>query len=248
MRLDVKLPSEVAIASSAVDRSSPLPLYAQIARRLVAEVSRSAAEARFYGDEEVAQRFDVSRMTARQAIQQLVDEGFLRRVKGIGTFVAPGKIEERPLASFFDGAASDGRPMSVRVLALGTAPNEGVPPDPGLGANPVYVARLRLVGVVPIVLDHRYLPKALGQKLKRRDAETRSLLDWLKQSVDLDHVEMQVEALGADGDSAKHLRVLPGEPALVRHLRYIAKDGSVVMSGRSVYRGDVVRYGFSVPL
>lgn len=248
MRLDVKLPSEVGLASSAVDRSSPLPLYAQIARRLVAEVSRSAAEARFYGDEEVAQRFDVSRMTARQAIQQLVDEGFLRRVKGIGTFVAPGKIEERPLASFFDGSASDGRPMSVRLLAMGAAPKDGVPPDPGLGPNAVYVARLRLVGVVPIVLDHRYLPKRLGQKLKRRDAETRSLLDWLKQSVELDRVEMQVEALGADGDSAKHLRVLPGEPALVRHLRYVAKDGSVVMSGRSIYRGDVVRYGFSVPL
>lgn len=248
MRLDLKVPFPSGSSAGAVDRSSPLPLYAQIARRLVADVSRSPAAARFYGDEEVAQRFDVSRMTARQAIQQLVDEGFLRRVKGIGTFVAAGKIEERPLASFFDGAASDGRPMSVRLLALGAQQHEDVLPDPGLGADAIYVARLRLVGVVPIVLDHRYLPKALGQKLERRDAETRSLLDWLKQSVELDRVEMQVEALGADGDSAKHLRVLPGEPALVRHLRYIAKDGSVVMSGRSIYRGDVVRYGFSVPL
>lgn len=248
MRLDVKLPSEVEFAAGAVDRSSPLPLYAQIARRLVAELSRSAAEARFYGDEEVAERFEVSRMTARQAIKQLVDEGFLRRVKGIGTFVAAGKIEERSLASFFDGSASGGRPMTARVLAMGAKPRSDVPPDPALGANVVYIARLRHVGVVPIVLDHRYLPKRLGRRLKRADAESRSLLDWLKQSVVLDRVEMQVEAIGADGDSAKHLRILPGEPALVRHLRYVAKDGSVVMSGRSIYRGDVVRYGFSVPL
>jgi len=248
VRLDVKLPSEGEFAPAAVDRSSPLPLYAQIARRLVAEVSRSAAEARFYGDEEVADRFDVSRMTARQAIQQLVDEGFLRRVKGIGTFVAAGKIEERSLASFFDGSASGGRPMTARVLAMGAKPRADVPPDPALGANVLYIARLRLVGVVPIVLDHRYLPKRLGQRLKRADAESRSLLDWLKQSVVLDRVEMQVEAAGADAESAKHLRILPGEPALVRHLRYVAKDGSVVMSGRSIYRGDVVRYGFSVPL
>jgi len=248
VRLDVKLPSETDIAAGAVDRSSPLPLYAQIARRLVAEVSRSAAEARFYGDEEVAQRFDVSRMTARQAIQQLVDEGFLRRVKGIGTFVAPGKIEERSLASFFDGSASGGTPMTAEVLAMGAKPRADIPPDPELGANVLYIARLRLVGVVPIVLDHRYLPKRLGQRLKREDAERRSLLDWLKQSVTLDRVEMQVEATGADAESAKHLRILPGEPALVRHLRYVAADGSVVMSGRSIYRGDIVRYGFSVPL
>ena len=248
MRLDVKVLTEAEFASGAVDRSSPLPLYAQIARRLVAELSQSAAETRFYGDEEVAQRFDVSRMTARQAIKQLVDEGFLRRVKGIGTFVAAGKIEERSLASFFDGSASGGRPMTARVLAMGERPRADVPPDPALGGGVIYIERLRLVGVVPIVLDHRYLPKRLGRRLKRRDAESRSLLDWLKQSVVLDRVEMQVEAVGADAYSAKHLRILPGEPALVRHLRYVAKDGGVVMSGRSVYRGDVVRYSFSVPL
>jgi GntR family transcriptional regulator len=248
VRLDVKLPTETELAPGAVDRSSPLPLYAQIARRLVAELSRSAAETRFYGDEEVAARFDVSRMTARQAIQQLVDECFLRRVKGIGTFVAAGKIEERSLASFFDGSAIGGRPMTARVLTMGTEPRADVPPDPALGAAVTYIERLRFVGVVPIVLDHRYLPRRLARKLKRADAERHSLLDWLKQSVTLDRVEMQVEAIGADADSARHLRILPGEPALVRHLRYVAKDGAVVMAGRSVYRGDVVRYSFSVPL
>lgn len=248
MRLDVKLPTETRLAPGAVDRSSPLPLYAQIARRLVAEISLSAAEARFCGDEEVAARFDVSRMTARQAIKQLVDEGFLRRVKGIGTFVAAGKIEERSLASFFDGSASGGRPMTARVLTMGTEARADVPPDPALGAAVTYIERLRFVGVVPIVLDHRYLPRRLARRLKRDDAETHSLLDYLKQTVTLDRVEMQVEAVGADADSARHLRILPGEPALVRHLRYVAKDGAVVMSGRSIYRGDVVRYSFNVPL
>lgn len=248
MRLDVKLPTQLEIAPAAVDRSSPLPLYAQIARRLVAEISLSAAETRFYGDEEVAARFDVSRMTARQAIKQLVDEGFLRRVKGIDTFVAAGKIEERSLASFFDGSASGGRPMTARVLTMGAKARPGVPPDPALGAAVTYIERLRFIGVVPIVLDHRYLPRHLARRLKRADAEKHSLLDWLKKSVTLDRVEMQVEAVGADADSARHLRILPGEPALVRHLRYVAKDGAVVMSGRSVYRGDVVRYSFSVPL
>jgi GntR family transcriptional regulator len=248
VRLDVKLPMQTERAPGAVDRSSPLPLYAQIARRLVADLSQSAVETRFYGDEEVAKRFEVSRMTARQAIKQLVDEGFLRREKGIGTFVAAAKIEERSLASFFDGSASGGRPMTARVLAMGSKPGAGVPPDPALGAGALYIERLRFVGVVPIVLDHRYLPKRLGRRLTRDHAERLSLLDWLKESVTLDRVEMQVEAIGADADSARHLRILPGEPALVRHLRYVAKGGAVVMSGRSIYRGDVVRYSFSVPL
>jgi len=138
--------------------------------------------------------------------------------------------------------------MTARVLAMGSTPRADVPPDPALGAGAIYIERLRFVGVVPIVLDHRYLPKRLARRLERDDAEKRSLLDWLKESVTLDRVEMQVEAVGADADSARHLRILPGEPALVRHLRYVAKDGAVVMSGRSIYRGDVVRYSFSVPL
>ena len=248
MRLDVKLPTQTETSPAAVDRSSPLPLYAQIARRLVAEISLSSAETRFSGDEEVAARFDVSRMTARQAIKQLVDEGFLRRVKGIGTFVAAGKIEERSLASFFDGSASGGRPMTARVLTMENKPRAAIPPDPALGDAVTYIERLRFIGVVPIVLDYRYLPRHLARRLNRTDAEKHSLLDWLKKSVTLDRVEMQVEAIGADADSARHLRILPGEPALVRHLRYMAKDGAVVMSGRSIYRGDVVRYSFSVPL
>ena len=248
MRLDVKLPTGFGSTVAALDRASPLPLYAQIARQLIADLPHSAVEARFYSDDEVAQRFAVSRMTARQAIQQLVDEGFLRRVKGIGTFVAAGKIEERSLASFFDGSASDGRPMTTRVLAMGSPPAGDVPLDPALGADVVHIVRLRLIGIVPIAIDHRYLPKALGRRLKRRDVETRSLLDWLKDSVVLDRVEMQVEAIAADSASAELLKVMPGEPALLRHLRYVAQDGGVAMTGRSVYRGDLVRYGFSVPL
>lgn len=247
MRLDVKLPTGFGGAVAALDRASPLPLYAQIARQLMADLPHSAVEARFYSDDEVAQRFTVSRMTARQAIQQLVDEGLLRRVKGIGTFVAAGKIEERSLASFFDGSASHGRPMTTRVLALGPPAGE-FPVDPALGSEIVRIVRLRLIGIVPIAIDHRYLPKALGRRLKRRDVETRSLLDWLKESVVLDRVEMQVEAIAADSASAELLKVMPGEPALLRHLRYVAQDGSVAMTGRSVYRGDLVRYGFSVPL
>ncbi len=248
MRLDLKMPAAAEVSFDAVDRSSPLPLYAQIARRLIAELPHSAADTRFYGDDAVAQRFDVSRMTARQAIEQLVNEGFVRRVKGIGTFVAPGKFEERSLASFFDGAASGGRPMTAQVLELSSRPDGDVPPDPALGANVVYIKRLRMLGAVPIGLDHRYLPRHIGRRLKRRDAEQRSLLDWLKRSVVLDRVDMQVEAVAAEAESAKYLRVLPGEPALVRHLRYFAKDGSVVMAGRSIYRGDVVRYSFGIQL
>jgi hypothetical protein len=41
---------------------------------------------------------------------------------------------------------------------------------------------------------------------------------------------------------------MPGDPVLVRTLRYFDVQGRVVMFGRSIYRGDIMRYAFSVPL
>ena len=79
-----------------VDRSSPLPLYVQIRHRLLSLVAQwSRSEGRFYSDDELCRYFGVSRVTVRQAVAELVNEGFLTRVRGSGTYVALKKIEEK---------------------------------------------------------------------------------------------------------------------------------------------------------
>ncbi len=247
MALEVVKPT--GVGNEGIDRSSPLPLYVQIRRRLLALIAQWRGEReRFFSDDELCRSFGVSRMTVRQAVQELVDEGFLTRVKGLGTFVTRHKLEERPLANFFDAGASDDSGMAIRVLAIGTASATDDPPDLEKGEKMRYVKRLRSRGQVPVALDHRYLPLSLARDMRREYVQRHSLVDYLATRVTLQRVDMQLEATVSSKEEAKLLKLLPGDPILVRHLRYVATDGRAVMTGRSLYRGDFIRYSFSVPL
>ena len=97
-----------------LDRTSPIPLYVQIKQRLLAMIATwGDRDNRFHGDNELCEMFGVSRMTVRQAVRDLVDDGFLTRVRGTGTFVAIPKIEEHftPLMNLRDQTS----PQSKRI-------------------------------------------------------------------------------------------------------------------------------------
>jgi GntR family transcriptional regulator len=249
VQLAIKMVRPAAPKMEALDRSSPLPLYIQIRRHLHGVIARwDAATDRFHSEDELCRLFGVSRMTVRQAVQDLVDDGSLRRVKGLGTFVARRKLEERPLASFFDRTGADDGPMTIEVLEFAATRTADPAPSLGAGERIRYIKRLRGWGTVPVAVDHRYIPAGLAKDLRQDDVKRRSLVDYLAGLVGLHHVDMQLEATVCGNEEARLLKLVPGDPILVRHLRYFAADGRTVMTGRSLYRGDLVRYAFSVPL
>jgi GntR family transcriptional regulator len=237
-----------------LDRASPLPLYAQIKQRLLALIATwDAEDDRFFTDEALCHRFGVSRLTVRQAVQSLVEDGFLRRARGSGTTVRRDKIEEHfsPRMNFLDEWASRGLNMRAEVLAFERIPAPpAIAADLGLrpGARVRYIRRRRLAGQVPVSIDDRYLPLELAAKLSVRDVESRSLLDVLWRQVKLDHCNQQVEALVAEGELVALLNVMPGAALLARRLIYYAAGGRAVMAGSSVHRADLVRYAVQIAL
>lgn len=249
VRLAVKMADRTAKGEEVLDRSSPLPLYAQIRRQLLALVAKWDSPAkRFYSDEELCKKFGVSRMTVRQAIQELVDEGLLERRKALGTFVVRMKHEERPLTSFFDPGALDGAGTTTSVLAFQEGTAKSAPEALGAVEGFRYVRRLRSTRRIPVAIDHRYLPLPLAGELDRDYVRRHSLVDFLRDRVPLDRVDMEIEALPSSREEARLLNIIPGDPVLVRRMRYVAQNGAVVMAGHSVYRGDFIRYAFSIPL
>jgi GntR family transcriptional regulator len=237
-----------------LDRASPLPLYAQIKQRLLALIATwDESDDRFFTDEQLCRRFGVSRLTVRQAVQSLVDDGFLVRARGTGTVVRREKIEEQfsPRMNFLDIWASRGLNMRAEVLAFdeieASAPiaaTLGLP----VGSAVRHIRRRRLAGQVPVSIDDRYLPLDLAAGITERDVETRSLLDMLWRQVRLDHCDQQVEALTADGEMARLLTVTPGAALLARRLAYVDSAERPVMTGRSFHRADLVRYGVRIAL
>lgn len=243
--------SEWALAP--LDRSSPLPLYAQIKQRLIGIIFKwEQADRRFYSDEQLCALFGVSRDTARQAVAELVHEGLLTRSRGLGTFVAVRKLEERfnPGMDFLSQWAATGMPMQATVLAF-----ERVPADETVAASleaeagsPVlFIKRLRAAAKVPLAIDYRHVPADLVPDWTE-EAVHDSPLHRLWQKVDLTTGDFTIEAGLAGPEEVEYLHLSPGAPVLVRTLKYRDVAGRLVMSGHTVHRADLVRYSLSVPL
>jgi DNA-binding GntR family transcriptional regulator len=150
-----------------VDRSSPVPLYFQVAQHLehMIESGDLPMGTRLENETDLADQLGLSRPTMRRAIEYLVGRGLLVRKRGIGTQVVQAKVtREVELTSLYDDLAKAGRDPSTRVVSFRT---EGAPDDLaatlGIGVGtPVYVfERLRYADAEPLTLMRNYVPAHL---------------------------------------------------------------------------------------
>lgn len=231
-------------------RSARIPLYFQVKLELQRMIAQwEGADGRFFTDEELRERFGVSRVTVRQAVAELVDEGALKRTPGRGTFITQRKLEERALVDGTARPAFDGEPAEIEVLEFELvrcprliAPVLGVEP----GARVRQVRRLRRHRGVPVRLDQRFLTAAASRGLTRGEVLRCSLVEFLSARFELSRADMQLEARAAAPEEAALLGVLMTDPVLVRNLVYHDGEGRPLMAGHSIYRSDLMRYAVSI--
>jgi len=241
-----------AVAGIAVDRTSPVPLYFQLAQELQRLIASGEIEAGTRLDNEIvlADQLGVSRPTMRRAIQYLVERGLLVRKRGVGTQVVRTSVQ-RPLelSSLYDDLVLAGRRPRTTVLAVDTGPAEdevatalGIDP----GSPVVHLQRLRLADDEPIALMANYLPADLLD-LTTADLETRGLYELLRMAGV--HIRIANQSIGARNATTAEARLL-GETrgaALLTMTRTAYDDvGRAAEYGTHVYRGS--RYAFSLTL
>ncbi|MGW0068563.1 GntR family transcriptional regulator, partial [Streptosporangium sandarakinum] len=110
-----------------LDRSSPVPLYFQMAERIAEAIQNGELPSGTRLDNEVqlADQLGLSRPTVRQAIQYLVDKGLLVRKRGVGTQVVHGQVKRAvELTSLYDDLRRAGQQPETRVLSIETVPAE----------------------------------------------------------------------------------------------------------------------------
>ncbi|MST34102.1 GntR family transcriptional regulator, partial [Acidimicrobiaceae bacterium USS-CC1] len=146
-----------------IDRSSPVPLYFQIAENLRAAVAEGRLRPgdRLDNELDLCARLGVSRPTVRQAIQTLVQDGMVVRRRGLGTVVAARPIQ-RPLAltSLYDDLVTAGRRPATRVLEVTwreADEHAAAALAVEVGAPVVSIQRLRSAGGRPLALMHNEL-------------------------------------------------------------------------------------------
>ncbi|GAA0939828.1 GntR family transcriptional regulator [Nonomuraea longicatena] len=235
-----------------LDRSSPVPLYFQVAEQIAEAIRRGdlAPGARLDNEILLADRLGLSRPTIRQAIQYLVDKGLLVRKRGVGTQVVHGQVKRSvELTSLYDDLRRSGQEPATQVLTLQPRPvAEEIAPILGVeqGTEVLYVERLRFATGEPLALLHNWLPLHLA-RLTSADLEGRGLYELLRAA----GVRMRVanQRIGARAASPAEARLLGerrGAPLLTMVRTTYDDQGRAVEHGSHVYRAS--HYSLEVTL
>lgn len=233
---------------SAIDKSVPIPLYFQLKQLILSEIKNGNYKS---GDmipteNEISDAFSISRTTVRQAVTELVQEGWLYRVKSKGTFVSLPKINQdfiKKLESFNDQILRSGMEPSTEVLELKVMPaTEIVARHLEIKENEsvIYMHRKRLADGEPIVTIKTYLPYDECSFVMDHDLEQERLYAILSQSsaTTVFRVERIVEAVEANAEDVNLLNIKKGKP--IQHFTSIGYNtfGKPIEYSLARYRGD----------
>jgi GntR family transcriptional regulator len=232
---------------------SDVPLYRQVQDGIEKLVRSNSSQKKVtLTDAGLAQRFGVSRITVRRAVDELVDAGVLYRIQGVGTFVRPHKLSEKlTLNSFLDAWTRKGTRSYVRVGAFEHVPaNKEWAERLGVrvGERLVYIRRLRFQKKLLVAVDDRYMRATACRKLTIQDIKTSSLVDFLRnrEKIKLASGEMEIEARVADQRESRIFGVKSGKPMLVRRVTFFTTKNEPVLTGVSTYRADKMSYRVTV--
>jgi GntR family transcriptional regulator len=239
-------------ASITVDRSSPVPMYYQVAQQLehAIEAGELAPGTRLDGELALATRLGVSRPTLRRAIEYLVDRGYLVRRRAVGTQVVHPKVR-RPvgLSSLYDDLTASRKDPRTTVLSLETAPaSDRVAHALGLedGQEVVAVERLRYADGQPLAVMRNWLPVGLVE-LDVGRLERSGLYQLMRAAgIGLHLASQTIGARGAGAAEARLLQAHKGEPLLTMERTTYNENGQPVELGDHLYRASL--YSFEIVL
>src|SRR5215469_12892032 len=163
-------------------------LYAKVEEVLAMEIAQGEYRPgdQLLTEDELVQRFQVSRITVRRAIQNLVRRGFIEIRRGLGTFVLSPRIEAEltKLTGFVEDMNAAGRRATARVLSHGVVAASGRVAERlhlAKGTKVMQIKRVRLADGVPISFDETYLPLMLGNRIVKNDLRLHPIFALLEE-------------------------------------------------------------------
>jgi GntR family transcriptional regulator len=236
------------LASAESGRTAPLHIrIRESIRRQVRDGTLVDKTGRLLTEAELVKHFGVSRVTIRNAIRPLVEEGMFSRERGRGTFLRSNKPENwvGRLMGFSETIKDAGYEPGARVLHQGMTNRH----DPDIGVllqeRAVWeLERVRLADDIPIAIEHAYYPPDIGIELEKRDLTSIIMYRVFESDLGLEIKEASqtISATRADAFSANLLGVEVGSPLLAMQRLTIAVTERPLELLRSVYLPEYFQF------
>ena len=227
------------------------PLYVRLRDDLRGQIldGRLAPLAQLPSEHELIARHGVSRITVRQALNDLQKEGLIVRVHGKGSFVSCPRIAEdvTRLRGFAEAMSRDGHEVHNRALSVRDVPAPGTVAERlRVPAKTIVteLATLRYLDRAPISLNVSHVPKPIGDRLRKARHTGRDFIDILENelALALGQADVEIDAQTADSRLAAALKVKRGSPVLHVQRVVFTRSGEAVLLESIRYRGDAFRY------
>ena len=231
-----------------IDKKSPIPVYYQLKNIILKKIKDGefTEGSLIPSERDLGESLNISRMTVRQALNQLVSEGVLYREKGKGTFVAREKIVQRNIMSFSDTVRSKGLVPSTVVLHF-----EKISDCPDIknllnlqDTEYLYnIKLLRLANDLPIAIEEAFIPETHCPRLETFDLKS-SLYKLLKDEYELSisYIDNVISAGRPAKDEKKLLGLTDATPVLRITSISHSEDGRKLFYEKDVYRSDEYNY------
>ena len=236
-------------------KDKAIPLYYQIETILRRKIlsGEFQPQAPMPTEDALAQTFDVSRITIRQALGLLEKDGLVVRQRGKGTFVSEGvkAYESAKLTGSMEDLILMGVQTSTKILDFSWIESpQSIRDRLGLGEAPqvLRIEKIRLVEKEPFSYVINYLPQKIGQKIKVEDLTAKPLLMVLEENLGIrpDEADQTIEATIADAHVAALLDIRVGDPLLKVERTVFDVKSRPVECVFVLYRAD--KYFFNVKL
>ena len=243
-----------------INKDVPIPLYYQVKQSILDEINNEGVRA---GDAIPTEKafcdiYGISRTTIRQAISELVNEGYLYRVKSKGTFVSQPKAKT-DLVNMYDGynmeifnMAMTPSTQAIELTLVKANSEQARALEINEGDNVIYLLRHRYADGMAMGYVESYYKYPLCDILLKEDESalnTTSIYEILgrNKSSKIHKISKTIEAVGATEAEAKFLNIKKGNPLnMCTNICYSAETGEPILYEILKYRGDKNKFSIEI--
>lgn len=233
-----------------MNKSSKVPLYLQLMEELIKKIEKKVyvEHEQLPSERELCGIYNLSRITVRQALQDLEREGYIYKKHGVGTFVASKKYNQNlvKLYSFTNEMEEIGKKPTTDVLSFNViAIDDRLANKMNLfPLEEVFkVVRLRFADGKPLMYETSYLPKKIFPDLTKKDLNERPMYEIFHQDyqVGVTNATERLSATLIQEEEAHYLNVKSNKPGMLIK-RYAYHHHDLIEYTISIALGDKFSY------